>query len=129
MLDSNASVGVLDTIVFNIPGSGVQTIGPTSALPAITDAAIIDGTTQPGYSGTPLIELHGVNAGSSTDGLDIDAGNTTLQIDADMVVHGAGRVPEIDDLDLDEAGVRWDQHGVTVNEYLQSVSNPAARQS
>lgn len=50
---------------------------------------------------------------------------TTLQLEAEMVVHGAGRVPEIDDLHLDAAGVTWDRHGVTVNDYLQSVSNPA----
>lgn len=41
------------------------------------------------------------------------------------MVHGAGRVAEIDDLALDAAGVRWDKNGVTVNEYLQSSSNPA----
>ncbi len=47
------------------------------------------------------------------------------RFEADMVVHGAGRVPEIDDLDLDAAGVEWDERrGVKVNEYLQSVSNP-----
>lgn len=45
--------------------------------------------------------------------------------EADLVVHGAGRVPEIDDLDLDKAGVAWEERGVTVNEFLQSVSNPA----
>lgn len=44
---------------------------------------------------------------------------------ADLVVHGAGRVPEIDDMDLAAAGVEWDERGVKVNEYLQSVSNPA----
>src|ERR1700687_534451 len=44
---------------------------------------------------------------------------------ADMVVHAAGRVPEIEDLNLDAAGVKWDEQGVTVNEFLQSVSNPA----
>jgi glutathione reductase (NADPH) len=44
---------------------------------------------------------------------------------ADMVVHAAGRVPEIDDLDLAAAGVEWDERGVTVNEFLQSVSNSA----
>ena len=44
---------------------------------------------------------------------------------ADLVVHGAGRVPEIDDLDLAAAGVQADERGVQVNEYLQSVSNPA----
>jgi glutathione reductase (NADPH) len=49
----------------------------------------------------------------------------TRAFDADMVVHGAGRVPEIDDLGLDAAGVRWDLRGVAVNEYLQSVSNAA----
>lgn len=44
--------------------------------------------------------------------------------DADLVVHGAGRVPEIDDLDLDRAGVEREKRGITVNEFLQSVSNP-----
>jgi glutathione reductase (NADPH) len=40
-------------------------------------------------------------------------------------VHGAGRVPEIEDLDLEKAGVEYQKRGVTVNEYLQSVSNAA----
>jgi glutathione reductase (NADPH) len=45
--------------------------------------------------------------------------------EADMVVHAAGRVPEIDDMNLDGAGIEWDQRGVRVNEFLQSVSNLA----
>jgi len=45
--------------------------------------------------------------------------------EADMVVHAAGRTPEIDDLNLNIAGVQWDERGVSVNEFLQSVSNPA----
>lgn len=53
------------------------------------------------------------------------AEDTRQPFTADMVVHGAGRVPEIDDLGLEAAGVRWGQKGVIVNEYLQSVSNPA----
>jgi glutathione reductase (NADPH) len=54
------------------------------------------------------------------------ANGKKYEIDADMVVHGAGRVPEIDDLDLVAAGVeRENKKGVTVNEYLQSVSNHA----
>jgi glutathione reductase (NADPH) len=47
----------------------------------------------------------------------------TLQ--TDMVVHAAGRVPEINDLNLDAAGIKWDKRGVLVNEFLQSVSNLA----
>jgi glutathione reductase (NADPH) len=47
------------------------------------------------------------------------------RFDADLAVHGAGRVPELDDLDLDAAGIAREKRGVTVNEFLQSVSNPA----
>src|SRR5204862_7396816 len=50
---------------------------------------------------------------------------TERRFEADMVVHGAGRVPELDDLDLDRAGVHREKRGVAVNDYLQSVSNPA----
>ncbi len=42
---------------------------------------------------------------------------------APLVVHAAGRVPEIEDLDLDAAQVAWSTRGVAVNEYMQSVSN------
>jgi len=45
--------------------------------------------------------------------------------ETDMVVHAAGRVPEIDDLNLGVAGVEWNERGVKVNEFLQSVSNPS----
>lgn len=44
---------------------------------------------------------------------------------ADLVVHGAGRAPQLGDLNLEIAGVEADRKGVKVNEYLQSVSNPA----
>lgn len=44
--------------------------------------------------------------------------------EADLVVHGAGRVPALDDLDLDAGGVARGKGGVTVNAYLQSPTNP-----
>lgn len=47
------------------------------------------------------------------------------RFETDLAVHSAGRVPEIDDLALEAAGVRREKRGVTVNEFLQSVSNPA----
>jgi glutathione reductase (NADPH) len=43
---------------------------------------------------------------------------------ADMAVQGAGRVPDIADLNLKAAGIEASQNGVIVNEYLQSISNP-----
>ncbi|MCI0490975.1 MAG: NAD(P)/FAD-dependent oxidoreductase [Blastocatellia bacterium] len=45
--------------------------------------------------------------------------------ESDMVVHGAGRVAEIADLNLEKAGIASNAKGIVVNEYLQSVSNPA----
>jgi glutathione reductase (NADPH) len=45
-------------------------------------------------------------------------------IKADLVVHGAGRVPNISNLNLDTGNIKYDsKKGITVNEYLQSVSN------
>jgi glutathione reductase (NADPH) len=48
----------------------------------------------------------------------------TRTFQADMVVHSAGRVPELGDLNLDAAGIEWEKRGVRVNDFLQSVSNP-----
>ncbi len=45
-------------------------------------------------------------------------------IAADLVVHAAGRTPDLDALNLDAAGVRLDQGRLALNEFLQSVSNP-----
>jgi hypothetical protein len=76
ILDSNASLGIPDTIEFAIAGAGVQTISPAAALPTVTDPVEIDGTTQPGYAGAPLIELDGTNAGGFVHGINLMAGTT-----------------------------------------------------
>ena len=54
----------------------------------------------------------------------VQAGEVENEYHADMVVHGAGRVPNIADLNLEAAGIETSQDGVVVNEYLQSISNP-----
>ena len=52
--------------------------------------------------------------------------SSSTAVESDMVVHGAGREPNIDGLNLaDAGGVQYTHRGITVNEYLQSVSNPA----
>jgi hypothetical protein len=78
ILDANATPDT-DAIAFNIGGGGVQTIAPLSPLPTITSPVVIDGTTQPGFTGTPIIELNGTNAGFGAEGLDISAGNSTIR--------------------------------------------------
>lgn len=46
-------------------------------------------------------------------------------IPADLIVHGAGRVPNVAGLDLEAGGIEANKRGIHVNEFLQSVSNPA----
>src|SRR5437588_2023962 len=74
ILDANASPGP-DTISFAIPGAGTHTIALLSALPFVSDPAVIDATTQPGFAGMPLIELDGSSAGANANGLDVLADN------------------------------------------------------
>jgi len=45
--------------------------------------------------------------------------------DCRLAVHGAGRVPDLASLCLEEGGIEVSSRGVLVNEYLQSISNPA----
>ena len=80
MTDANSNLGT-DTIGFNIPGPGVHTIPLASPLPVILDPVIIDGTTQPGFASTPIIELNGTNATEppGVAGFQIRTGFTTVR--------------------------------------------------
>ena len=55
-----------DTIQFDIPGGGVQSIQLSAPLPAIVNSVVIDGTTQPNYQGSPLIQLDGSQLGADS---------------------------------------------------------------
>lgn len=71
-------------------------------------------------------EVSAVERGGNGYTVQVSTPKGTRSFDVDLVVHGAGRVPDIDDLALENANVDYDaRRGVTVNEFLQSVSNPA----
>ena len=76
IISANKATGA-STINFSI-GSGSQTISLKSALPTITTNVTIDGTSQPGYAGTPLITLNGSSAGSNVNGLELAGGNDVV---------------------------------------------------
>ena len=87
-----------DAIDFEIPtddsGYNAATtswaIVPSSPLPAITKSVFIDGASQPGYSGAPVIELSGSQAGTAS-GLTINgSGVTVCGLDIGGFSHGAG---------------------------------------
>ncbi|PWU09031.1 MAG: hypothetical protein C5B50_28185 [Verrucomicrobia bacterium] len=77
IIDSNNGSGT-NLITFAI-GAGGQTISPLSALPSITTAVVIDGTTQPGFLGSPLIEINGASAGAASIGLRLFTTNCTVR--------------------------------------------------
>ena len=88
IVDADAHTGS-NTIAFNIPGSGVHTITPLSALPTLTAVGtILNGYTQPGAQANTLaqgdnavllIELNGSAAGTGVDGLDVTGGSCTIR--------------------------------------------------
>jgi hypothetical protein len=79
---ANAHAGE-DKIHFNILPAGTHTISPASALPTISGALTIDGTTQPGFSSCTaaarVIELNGTAAGATTNGLEITGGDSLIR--------------------------------------------------
>ncbi len=77
ILDADAETPGTNTITFAMQGT--QTIAPLTPLPTITEPVVLDGTTEGGYAGVPLIEVSGVNAGSGAVGLDVTAGNSTIR--------------------------------------------------
>jgi CSLREA domain-containing protein len=81
-----------DTITFGVPGAGPHTILVLSS-PAwwrLLFPVIIDGTTQPGYAGTPIIALDGSLSTPAQAGFAFFGGSSTVR---GLVVHsfkGAG---------------------------------------
>jgi hypothetical protein len=56
--ESNALVG-LDVVNFDILPAGPHTLFPAYGYPGLMEGITIDGTTQPGYAGVPIIEIDG----------------------------------------------------------------------
>jgi hypothetical protein len=81
ILDANANPGS-DTINFNITGSSLK-IQPLLGLPDITDPVVIDGSTQPGFAGAPIVELNGSK--SATRAFFVNAPGSTIR---SLVING-----------------------------------------
>ncbi len=75
--EANALLGN-DVVNFNIGGGGVQTITTASELPVITDPVTIDGSSQPGYAGMPLVEVR-VSMIATTQAVHLTADNSAIR--------------------------------------------------
>jgi len=116
-----------DEIRFALPGSGPYVIQPPAALPPITEAVIIDGTSQPG------VVLDGTNAGNAgncqTSGLTLASTGSTIRAleirnfsgDGVRVLSGANNTITSNRIYANGClGVNLGSDGVTANDILDS---------
>src|SRR5450756_1727155 len=78
ILDADTNPGP-HNIIFQISGTPPFTITPLSALPAVGNPTIIDGTIQNGFTSAPVIELNGASAGANVIGLQLLSGFSTVR--------------------------------------------------
>ncbi len=86
---------------------------------------LVDHTSRLGVEVRLGSEVTGVEKNGHGYQLHVRADGREDTVEADLVVHGAGRVPNTEDLRLQDANVATEKSGgVQVNEYLQNVTNP-----
>src|SRR5262249_50925803 len=89
------------------------TISVFSALPTIVDTLTIDGTTQPGFSGTPLIAIDGRPAGGGVNGFRIATSNCSIKSMSIIGFGGNGILVEATGNTLTGNFIGVDQTGTT----------------
>jgi hypothetical protein len=77
--ESNASVGQLDTITFNLTGAAPHQITLSGGAPTVTDPAVIDATSNPDYVSAPTVLLKGPGPTGTQSGVPVTAGGTTIR--------------------------------------------------
>ncbi len=70
-------------------------------------------------------EVCGVSKAGNGFSVQADTPGGKRSFAADLVVHGAGRLPATDDLGLEDVNIEYDRRGVAVNAFMQSISNPS----
>jgi len=115
--NSNGNGGAISFAI----GAGPQAIVPGSPLPAIAVTTDVDGTTQPGFSGAPIIALNGANAGPAADGIAFVSGGGSLRglvIDgfqgAGVALRGGDHVVAGNYLGIDAGGKKAAPNGTGV---------------
>ena len=80
-------------------------------------------------------KAHGIEVLLNTEAKEVRKTNSSFQVvaqgkegkklvESKLVINAAGRVPEIDQLNLEKGNIEFHRKGIKVNENLQSISNP-----
>lgn len=92
--------------------------------PDLVDLLVARGS-DAGVAVRPESTITSVEPVGSAYRVTIDTAGHAAEIDADLIVHGAGRIPNLSKLALDVANVAHTLAGVTVAGHLRSTTNPA----
>ncbi len=132
LTQSNSNGPGPNTIDFDIPTSdsgysastGVWTISALSALPSITVPVDIDGTSQPGYTNAPQIDIDGAGAGAGADGLVLGTGSDGSVVSAlaiNAFSAGAGVLVETTDNTIEASYIGTDATGTLAVANLNGI--------
>ena len=77
IINVNTTPGAPHVLSFNLPAPFI--IAPTGTLPALQQPVRVDGTTQPGYAGVPIVRLVGSNTAISGQGVSLEADGSILR--------------------------------------------------
>ncbi|MEJ7801448.1 MAG: NAD(P)/FAD-dependent oxidoreductase [Ilumatobacter sp.] len=92
--------------------------------PDLVDLLLARGA-EVGIDTRPNTTITAIRPAGSAYRVSIETSGAPGEIETDLVVHGAGRIPQLAKLDLDAANVAHETEGVTVAAHLQSTTNPA----
>jgi glutathione reductase (NADPH) len=97
---------------------------PLTAFDPDLVARLVERTQAAGITFHATATVEAIEQMTSSFRVHASLGDRRATLETDLVVHGAGRVPAIDALDLEAGKVRAGKRGVEVNAFLQSTSNP-----
>ncbi len=121
LANSNPGADVIEFNTVFTNGPGLHTINLTSPLPSINETVFLDGSSQPGYQGKPLINIDGnlisgtiltIN-NSTADGTEVEGVKLSGFTGTGIQVSNADQV-RLEDLDLSEPG-NYGQSGIVVS--------------
>ncbi|MEC0282986.1 dihydrolipoyl dehydrogenase family protein [Terribacillus saccharophilus] len=69
-------------------------------------------------------ELEAVEKQGNAFTVSIRSENNTEQLSADIVIHGAGRAPNVHNMELDRTSISYSKKGIKVDKNQQSISAP-----
>ena len=76
-INVNTSPAAPHIVAFNL--ASPFTIAPTGTLPALVQPVRVDGSTQPGYTGAPIVRIVGSNTAIGVCGIELDADGSMVR--------------------------------------------------